>query len=158
MKKVFVGMFALMMFLGLATSCNSNGNANKAAESNETEATVEETVRPLADVMKDAKENCANWSIDEWKAAFREFAINVKPAMIEYKAVMDEMEKDPTNEETLKKFESLLKNSGLQAIEEFTNIAEATENGKIVVNDDDFEKAMREELGLPDLVGEKAEE
>ena len=154
MKKVFVGMFALMMFLGLATSCNSKGDANNAAESNETEATeaaVEENVRPLAEVMKDAKENGANWSVDEWKAAFREFAINVKPAMIEYKAVMDEMEKDPTNEETLKKFESLLTNSDLQAIEEFTKIAEATENGKIVAEDDDFEKAMSEELGLPDL-------
>ena len=150
MKKVFVGMFALMMFLGLVTSCNSQGNANNAADSNETEATVE-NVRPLADVMKDAKENGANWSVDEWKAAYRELAINIKPDMIEYKAVMDVLEKDPTNEEALKRVEKLMTNAGLLAVEEFNEIAEATENGKQVAEDDDFEKAMREELGLPDI-------
>lgn len=150
MKKVFVGMFALMMFLGLVTSCNSQGNANNTADSNETEATVE-NVRPLADVMKDAKENGANWSVDEWKAAYRELAINVKPDMIEYKAVMDVLEKDSTNEEALKRFEKLMTNAGLLAVEEFNEIAEATENGKQVAEDDDFEKAMWEELGLPDI-------
>ena len=108
-------------------------------------------MRPLAEVIKDAKENGANWSIDEWKAAYREMAINVKPAMIEWKTVTEEFDKDPTNAEAAKKVESLLTNSDLHGMEEFIAIAEATENGKIVTEDDDFEKAMKEELGLPDL-------
>ena len=149
MKKLFVGMFALMMLMGLATSCNSKSDANNSGA--ETSEAATEDVRALADVIKDAKENGANWSVDEWKAAYREMAINVKPAMIEFKTVMDEMEKDPTNEETQKRFEKLLTNTDLMAIEEFNNIAEATENGKKVAEDDDFEKSMQEELGLPDI-------
>jgi len=153
MKKLFVGMFALMMLMGLATSCNSKSDVNNAAAETSEEATEEATedVRALADLIKDAKENGANWSVDEWKAAYREMAINVKPAMIEWKAVTDEFEKDPTNPEAAKKMESLLTNTDLHAMEEFINIAESTENGKIVSEDDDFEKAMKEELGLPDL-------
>jgi hypothetical protein len=150
MKKLFVGMFAFMMLMGLATSYNSKSDANNAeAETSEEVAT--EDVRPLAEVIKDAKENGANWSIDEWKAAYREMAINVKPAMIEWKTVTEEFDKDPTNAEAAKKVESLLTNSDLHGMEEFIAIAEATENGKIVTEDDDFEKAMKEELGLPDL-------
>lgn len=149
MKKLFVGMFALMMLIGLATSCNSKSDANNAGAET-TEAATEE-VRPLADLLKDAKENGANWSVDEWKAAYREMAINVKPAMIEWKAVTDEFDKDPTNPEAAKKMESLLTNTDLHAMEEFITLAESTENGKIVSEDDDFEKAMKEELGLPDL-------
>ena len=80
-------MFALMMLMGLATSCNSKSDANNAGAET-TEAATEE-VRPLADLLKDAKENGANWSVDEWKAAYREMAINVKPAMIEWKTVTE---------------------------------------------------------------------
>lgn len=149
MKKLFVGMFALVMLMGLATSCNSKSDANNAGAET-TEAATEE-VRPLADLLKDAKENGANWSVDEWKAAYREMAINVKPAMIEWKTVTDEFDKDPTNPEAAKKMESLLTNTDLHAMEEFITLAESTENGKIVSEDDDFEKAMKEELGLPDL-------
>ena len=149
MKKLFVGMFALMMLMGLATSCKSNSDANNAGAET-TEAATEE-VRPLADLLKDAKENGANWSVDEWKAAYREMAINVKPAMIEWKTVTDEFDKDPSNPEIAKKMESLLTNTDLHAMEEFITLAESTENGKIVSEDDDFEKAMKEELGLPDL-------
>lgn len=149
MKKLFVGMFALMMLMGLATSCNSKSDANNAGAET-TEAATEE-VRPLADLLKDAKENGANWSVDEWKAAYREMAINVKPAMIEWKTVTDEFDKDTSNPEIAKKMESLLTNTDLHAMEEFITLAESTENGKIVSEDDDFEKAMKEELGLPDL-------
>lgn len=149
MKKLFVGMFAFMMLMGLATSCNSKSDANNSGA--ETSEAATEDVRALADVIKDAKENGANWSVDEWKAAYREMAINVKPAMIEWKTVTEEFDKDPSNPEIAKKMESLLTNSDLHGMEEFINIAEATENGKIVTEDDDFEKAMKEELGLPDL-------
>ena len=78
-------------------------------------------------------------------------AINVKPAMIEWKTVTDEFDKDPSNPEIAKKMESLLTNTDLHAMEEFITLAESTDNGKIVSEDDDFEKAMKEELGLPDL-------
>ena len=149
MKKLFVGMFALMMLMGLATSCNSKSDANSAAAES-TEVATEE-VRALENVIKDAKENGANWSVDEWKAAYREMAINVKPAMLEGKDITDEFEKDPSNPEAAKKLEGLLTNTDLHAMEEFINIAEATENGKIVTEDDEFEKALKDELGLPDL-------
>jgi hypothetical protein len=71
--------------------------------------------------------------------------------MIEMKAVMDEFMKDPENAELEAKFTKILENADLQAMEEFTDIAEATENGKIVAEDTEFEKALQEELGLPDL-------
>lgn len=126
MKKVFVGMFALMMLFGLATSCNSN-------------------VRSLDELMYEARMEGDDWSVDEWRAAARELVINLKPTFIEIKDIKDKLEKDPYNSELEDKLDEL--NEKIEKkFSEFDEIAEDTKNGKKLRYDKKFKQAILEEF------------
>jgi len=152
MKKVLVGMFALAMCLGLATSCNQKGDANKAAaDSTKVEKKQEAPqARAIADIVKDAKEKGANWSVDEWKASFREMMIAVKPMMTKMADIIEQIKKDPTKADELSKL--MEDNADFEKLmDEYEAAANASENGKKVSEDKEFEKQLKAELGIPDL-------
>ncbi|MBR6375412.1 MAG: hypothetical protein IKR91_04180, partial [Alloprevotella sp.] len=97
-----------------------------------------------------AKADGANWTVDQWKDAYRNMAANVKPMMDEMKEMMELLEKDPTkamemaqNLET--KYAPLNK-----LVEEFDEIAASTENGKKVAEDKEFEEQLKKEFDFPD--------
>ena len=104
--------------------------------------------------MAKAKAEGANWTVDEWKEQFKAMALATKPIMLKMAEALEMFEKDSTKgaelQEAMEKikadypdFEKLAK--------EFDTIAEGTENGKIVANDEVWGKNMMEELGIPDL-------
>ena len=130
MKKLLIGMLALVMAVGF-TACSSGT------------PTTEE-------IVASAKADGANWTVDQWKDAYRNMAVNVKPMMDEMKEMMELLEKDPTkamemaqNLET--KYAPLNK-----LVEEFDEIAASTENGKKVAEDKEFEEQLKKEFDFPD--------
>ncbi len=130
MKKLLIGMLALVMAVGF-TACSSGT------------PTMEE-------IVASAKADGANWTVDQWKDAYRNMATNVKPMMDEMKEMMELLEKDPTkamemaqNLET--KYAPLNK-----LVEEFDEIAASTENGKKVAEDKEFEEQLKKEFDFPD--------
>ena len=50
----------------------------------------------MEEIVASAKADGANWTVDQWKDAYRNMAINVKPMMDEMKEMMELLEKDPT--------------------------------------------------------------
>ena len=74
MKKVLVGMLALVMCLGMV-SCSKESAAPN-----------------LKDVVEKAKTEGANWSVDEWKDAFKTAMACVAPTMKEVQALTSSLQ------------------------------------------------------------------
>lgn len=165
MKKFLIGMCALALCLGM-NSCkkdvkesaeNNNVEAVEAANEKEAEATeatekVVEEAPSLADIVAKAKAEGANWSIDEWKEQFKKVMIAIKPMMIAIDNMTKKIEADPTKaEEALKEAKEIEKQNPnfSKLLDEFTEIASATENGKKVVDDEEWNENMMKELGVP---------
>ena len=130
MKKLLIGMLALVMAVGF-TACSSGT------------PTMEE-------IVASAKADGANWTVDQWKDAYRNMAVNVKPMMDEMKEMMELLEKDPTKamemaQKLKTKYAPLNK-----LVEEFDEIAASTENGKKVAEDKEFEEQLKKEFDFPD--------
>ncbi len=140
MKKVLVGMLALVMCLGLA-SCSKESGAS------------------LADVVAKAKTDGANWSVDEWKDAMKQMMLAAKPMMVEVSELMKSVQPAEGEEaDAAKVAEAMTKLADIQnkypdfekLMNEFEEAAKATENGKKVIEDEEWAKSVAKELGLPE--------
>ena len=142
MKKVLIGMLALVMCLGFV-SCNKESTPN------------------MADIVAKAKADGANWSVDEWKDAYKQMMQAAKPMMLELQEVMKSMDNggddsDAANAakfaEAMAKIQELQKKYGdvEKLMDEFDSIAKGTENGKKVSEDDEWAKSVAKELGRPE--------
>ena len=151
MKKILFGMMALAMMFTF-NSCKDTKAPAENTEATEEVAQEETPATPtMEELIASAKADGATWTVDQWKDAFRNVAINVKPMMDELKEMMELMEKDPTKAMEMAqgletKYEPLNK-----LMEEFSAIAEGTENGKKVSEDEEFQKQIEEEFDFPDL-------
>ena len=152
MKKFLIGMFAFVLCLGM-NSCKKEAPAAGADAEKAATEKVEEAPS-LADVVAKAKAEGANWSVDEWKAQFKAAIVAVKPALIKLKEIQDKIQTDPSEAEEIMKdaqyLEAKYEKIG-NLMEELGSIAEQSENGKIVSDDDEFTNQILEELGLGDL-------
>lgn len=122
-----------------------------------TEAKGQAAEKPLKDaaaLLAKAKAEGSNWSVEEWKNAFKEFALIEKPLMIELQNIIDGILNKSTNIEELK-----TKNKNLEATfkeinkyyDEFEKFGLSTPNGKTVLGDKEWLKKTQQELGIPDL-------
>ena len=50
----------------------------------------------MEEIVASVKADGANWTVDQWKDAYRNMAANVKPMMDEMKEMMELLEKGPT--------------------------------------------------------------
>ena len=117
------------------------------------EQVVEETP-VLADVVAKAKAEGANWSVDEWKEAFKQTLLAIKPMMVDMKEISDKMKEDPSKAvELMTQMKDLEKKypDFSKLMDEFSELAEATANGKVVIDDEEWGKKIMEELGVPDI-------
>ncbi len=137
MKKI---IFALCMMMGLFMVSCQNGADMKS-------------------IVEKAKTEGANWSVDEWKDAFKEVMKGMKPMYEEMLKVQEETkalegkseeEQAAAAAEMMKKGEELQKKYGdvEKLMGEFEKAANATENGKKVANDEEFGKQVMKELGM----------
>lgn len=166
MRKLSIAIMAVAMGITI-TSCKQKNEAPQASqvEPTPTETATEDSkvtdspsteslaTPSLADVVAKAKANGAKWSVDEWKTAYKELFVCIKPQMIKISELVQKLEKDPANaasvmkelgerQEEFKSVETL--------IEEFQRIAETTANGKSVNEDKAFQKQVVKDLELPE--------
>ena len=114
MKKVIFSAFLMMMGL-FFVSCSGT--------------------KDFKTVLENAQKDGANWSVEEWKDAYR-------VSMQE-----DQMKMLGELAEKMKKYEELS-----NQLEAFNKAAHATENGKKVSEDLEFQKELAKELGMDKLV------
>ncbi|MBR6981265.1 MAG: hypothetical protein IKH88_15730 [Prevotella sp.] len=117
-----------------------------------TEATGQSTDGPskaAADLLAKAKKEGANWSVDEWKAAFREMLMIAKPMMTDLADMLKYLETDQNKAlEIAKNIET--KYAGIDKVSsEFEEFAKTTPNGKNVADDNEWKDNLKKELGIP---------
>ncbi len=152
MKKLLFAMFAFALCLGITSCKDEAGKKEKGEVAAASDEKSDAKAVSLADIVAEAKANGSNWSVDEWKAQFKAILNAAKPMMTELKSLQEEAEKagDDTAKaselmgkmaEVMKKYEPDLK-----ALDEFETVCEASENGKKVLEDEEFQKEMEKEF------------
>ena len=155
MKKVLLLLVAVMGLTMIA--CTSNEGTKPAAADGEKHAAekVEEKV-DINELVAKAKAEGANWSVDEWKAAFKSMLIGVKPMLDFMNDMKEKMEKGSEADKIKMLGELEAKAKEMEpfekAMDEFNNAAQATENGKKVADDEEWGKQVLKELGYPEDV------
>lgn len=155
MKKVLLLLVAVMGLTMIA--CTSNEGTKPAAADGEKPAAekVEEKV-DINELVAKAKAEGANWSVDEWKAAFKSMLIGVKPMLDFMKDMKEKMEKGSEADKIKMLGELEAKAKEMEpfekAMDEFNNAAQATENGKKVADDEEWGMQVLKELGYPEDV------
>lgn len=153
MKKTLVVMMAFVLGLAI-TSCKQ---APKAVDP---EAAAADPAQTLTELVEKSKAEGANWSVDEWKNAYKTAMAAVAPQMQELGAIMESIKGGPDQEvdtakvsQVMEKMEELGKKfQPLQDIlTQFDSISRSYPNGKAVAEDKEFEKQMLEEFKIPDL-------
>jgi hypothetical protein len=93
----------------------------------------------------------ANWSVDEWKAAVKEMLTLIAPKLIEMGDLMKLMEDPAKMEDAMTKIKAFQEEyKPVEALTKaFEEAANATENGKAVMDDLEYSKQVKKELGIP---------
>ena len=155
-------MFAMMAFvlcLGLS-SCKKEAPAaadDPAAAGVQAADDNAAAAASLTDIIAKAKEEGAKWSVDQWKEQFKAVLLAVKPMFMAMAEINKKIE--AAGEDASKMADAMKEVADIQAkfgdldkqMNEFNEIAEATENGKAVIEDEEWGKKLMEELGIPDL-------
>ena len=136
MKKIMIGLLALAMVFGF-NSCK-------------------QSTPSLEELAASAKTEGANWSIDEWKDAFKNAMTAVSPMLLEAQELQKKAEEDPDKAleilGTLAQKQEEWKALGDQ-LDAFMQAAEASENGKKVLEDEEFQMKLFKDLGIdPDML------
>ena len=160
MKKIFGIFMAVALIVGVG-SCKSGDD--KASGSASAKASVEASASQaapeaapevsLAELVDQAKKDGASWSVDQWKEHFTKILVAYKPFALDMQAILDKVGKGDANfdpEAEAAEVEKKYPRYG-ELLEEFTKAARATENGKKVLDDDEWGNAKMKELGIPDL-------
>lgn len=153
MKKTLVVMMAFMLGLAI-TSCKQGPKVVDAAEA------AADPAKTLTELVDKAKAEGANWSVDEWKDAFKTAMACVAPTMKEVQDLTNSLQtKEGEEPDTAKLAEVMTKLGELKVkydpienlISQFDSISKSYPNGKAVSDDKEFEKAMMKEFGLEDM-------
>ena len=150
MKKTLVVMMAFVLGLAI-TSCKQGPKAVDAAEA------AADPAKTLTELVDKAKAEGANWSVDEWKDAFKTAMACVAPTMKEVQELTSSLQtKEGEEPDTAKLAEVMTKLGELKdkydpienLISQFDSISKSYPNGKAVSDDKEFEKAMMKEFGI----------
>ena len=153
MKKTLVVMMAFVLGLAI-TSCKQGPKVVDAAEA------AADPAKTLTELVDKAKAEGANWSVDEWKDAFKTAMACVAPTMKEVQDLTNSLQtKEGEEPDTAKLAEVMTKLGELKVkydpienlISQFDSISKSYPNGKAVSDDKEFEKAMMKEFGLEDM-------
>ena len=171
MKKFLFVMLTAAMAMCFAACTGSEGNNaggdnktgdDKTITTEQVDANKTGTVDDMKAIIEKAKSEGANWSIDQWKDATRQILIGMKP-MFEVMADLQKKTDDPEFQKKMQEnpaeatkllgeFQEKMKEFAPMEniMKDFEKAAEASENGKKVLNDDEFSKELKKELGLPE--------
>ena len=152
MKKLLIGMFALIMGIGL-TSCKQKAEGDAAQPAAEEQV---EKALSLEEIVAKAKTEGADWSVDQWKDAMKQVLVAMKPFMESMQKLSEKTEGGEPDLNKLKEVaEDLEKNKAEydkieKLMNEMDSIARTTVNGKAVVDDEEWGKSVMKELGFPE--------
>lgn len=146
MKKLFLASIVALAMGFAFVSCNQKSDAPVDIKTDGT------AVEVLTDIVTKAKADGANWTIDQWKYVYKQVGIAMKPMMLEIASITENITEENAKE-MMAKYETLGKEYEPveKLVDELSEIAKASPNGKIVEEDKEFQKQLEQELGLPDL-------
>ena len=104
-------------------------------------------------IAEKAKTEGANWSVDQWKDAFKQMLVALKPVIEESASFQKKVMENPGDmAKIMQEAEEFQKahEADMKAMEDLEKAAKATENGKIVADDDEWGKQLAKELGYPE--------
>ena len=152
MKKTLVVMMAFILGMAI-TSCKQGPKAE--AEATETEATTAEGVKVLADLVEKAKAEGANWSVDQWKDAYKTAMSVMAPTMKELVDLTKDIKSDeePDTAKLAAVMEKLVElKEKFKPYEgymnQFDSIVKLYPNGRAVEEDEEFDALIKKEFGL----------
>ena len=113
------------------------------------------SLKTLEEIVAKARVNGAQWTVDEWKLQTKNIFVVMTPFFKQMGDFQKMAEENPDNvaaamasiaqlEQEMKPYEKLA--------EEFGTLAEATEAGKAVMDDDEWAEQMMRELGIPEFL------
>ena len=115
------------------------------------------SLKTLEEIVAKARANGAQWTVDEWKLQTRNVFVVMTPFLKKMGDLQKMAEENPDNvaaamasvaqlEQEMEPYEKLL--------EEFGTLAQATETGKVVMEDDEWAEQMMRELGIPEFLAD----
>lgn len=153
-RQLLAVVVAVAVAVGMA-SCKQKSEAPAAAEQPAAEQVEAQQPQQTsaADIVAKAKAEGANWSVDQWKAATKDMMVVLKPMLLKISGMVEKMQKEPD-----KIAEVMEEMKGLQTefepfeklMNEFEEVAKATVNGKAVLDDEEWGKQLKKQLGLPE--------
>ena len=158
MKKILLAAFALILTLSIV-SCKDKPAESTGQPTSETEFTsettgpaAEQTVNPVdvKSLVDKAQKEGTNWSVDQWKTCIKDILTVIAPKMIELDELMEQLKDHAKIQETMDKMK--VYEQEFQPINEllatFRKAAESTPNGKIAIEDIEYNKQVKRELGI----------
>ena len=148
--------------MGIAvTSCKQQGQQAQSEPVEAVETVVEEAAEPdpvdaFNTLLEKAKAEGENWSVDEWKEAYRQSFAFMAPHILKSaefeKAVTEGQADSIINPETVEAIENSKKAFAALTpiLEQFVTAMGSFPNGKAVMEDAEFLKAVADEFGIPD--------
>jgi hypothetical protein len=158
MKKTLVVMMAFILSMAI-TSCKQGPKAEAEGTEAGTEATAEGQ-KVLNDLVEKAKAEGANWTVDQWKDAFREAMGVMAPIMKELGELTSGLETEKGKEPDAAKLAEVMgKVADLQkkfqpyekSMNDFDSIVKLYPNGRAVDEDKDFQNELLKGFGLDSL-------
>ena len=154
MKKLMIAMFAFVLCTGMFSCKDKAAPAGGDADSTKVEAQAQEETPDFAALIEKAKAEGANWDEAQWKDAFKQALLCIKPMMIEMAEISEAIEKDPEKAVDLmaklegmgEKYADVEKN-----MDEWEKIVEANPIAKKISDDEEWGKAAMKELGIPEV-------
>ena len=115
------------------------------------------SLKTLEEIVAKARANGAQWTVDEWKLQTKNVFVVMTPFLKRMGDLQKMAEENPDNvaaamasiaqlEQEMEPYEKLL--------EEFGTLAQATEAGKVVMEDDEWAEQMMRELGIPEFLAD----
>ena len=113
------------------------------------------SLKTLEDIVANARANGRRWNVDEWKLHTRNALVVVAP-LIKRMSDLQKLAEDNPDSVTvaMESAEALEQEMEpyTKLLEEFGTIAETTEAGKAVMEDDEWAVQVMRELGIPEFI------
>ncbi len=149
--KTFFIIFALLLAMPTAVLSSPVMKCSSVLQS------PQPSLKALEEIVAKARANGAQWTVDEWKLQIKNIFVVMTPFFKQMGDFQKMAEENPDNvaaamailaqlEQEMEPYEKLA--------EEFGTLAQATETGKAVMEDDEWAEQMMRELGIPEFLAD----
>ena len=115
------------------------------------------SLKALEEIVAKARANGAQWTVDEWKLQTKNIFVVMTPFFKQMGDFQKMAEENPDNVAAAMASIAQLEQDMepyVKLVDEFDTLAEATEAGKAVMDDDEWAEQMMRELGIPEFLAD----